>query len=108
MVSGFFGSAIAESILVFGLSTINRSGSREELMLTFAVAPLFVFAPVLLVLLSRHFRGRNDRLANEEKRNTADGRTEAQMVIQGTRDAFKLAKERWAKPHAKLSGGTLG
>lgn len=57
MVSGFFGSAIAESILVVTTFKIFPQGlTREGLMAFFAIAPLFVFAPVLLVLLSRWIR----------------------------------------------------
>lgn len=57
MVSGFFGSAVAEGIFLFGISIMfPHSGDRATLMLVFAVAPLFVFAPVLVVLLSRWIR----------------------------------------------------
>ena len=57
MVSGFFGSAIAEGVFLFGLYIMfPHSGDRATLMLVFAVAPLFVFAPVLVVLLSRWIR----------------------------------------------------
>jgi hypothetical protein len=57
MASGFFGSAIAESVLVVTTFKIFPQGlTREGLMAFFAIAPLFVFAPVVLVLLSRWIR----------------------------------------------------
>jgi len=58
MVSGFFGSVIAESVLVVTTFRIcPQALTREGLMVFFGIAPLFVFAPVLLVLLSRWIRG---------------------------------------------------
>jgi hypothetical protein len=57
MVSGFFGSAIAEGVLIVTTFKIFPLGlTREGLMVFFAIAPLFVFAPVMLVLLSRWIR----------------------------------------------------
>lgn len=57
MLSGFFGSAIAEGVLIVTTFKIFPLGlTREGLMVFFAIAPLFVFAPVLLVLLSRWIR----------------------------------------------------
>jgi hypothetical protein len=57
MVSGFLGSAIAEGVLIVTTFKIFPQGlNREGLMVFFAIAPLFVFAPVLLVLLSRWIR----------------------------------------------------
>jgi hypothetical protein len=62
MVSGFFGSAVAEAIFLFGISAMfQHAGDRASLMLCFAVAPFFVFAPVLLVILKRCVR-KDDRL----------------------------------------------
>lgn len=54
MISGFVGSAVAEGVLTY---TAHRmSIIPGHLMLFFAVAPFAVFAPVLLVLLSRWIR----------------------------------------------------
>lgn len=54
MLFGFFGSAAAEGALVYAAH--RMSVIPGHLMLFFAVAPLAVFAPVLLVLLSRWIR----------------------------------------------------
>jgi hypothetical protein len=54
MVSGFFGPAVAEGFLTYAAH--RMSVIPENLMLFFAVAPFAVFAPVLLVLLSRWIR----------------------------------------------------
>jgi hypothetical protein len=57
MLSGFFGSAIAEGIfIVAAYQVFPHDPTRESMMIYFALAPLFVFAPVLLVLLSRYIR----------------------------------------------------
>lgn len=57
MVSGFFGSAFAEVIFVVAAYQVMPiTPTREQVMLYFAIAPAFVFAPVLLVLLSRCVR----------------------------------------------------
>src|SRR5271163_1686288 len=57
MISGFFGSAVAEGVLTY---TAHRmSVIPGHLMLFFAVAPLAVFAPCLIVLLSRALRRPN-------------------------------------------------
>jgi hypothetical protein len=57
MVSGFFGSGIAEGIFIIAAYLLFRHDpTRESVMIYFAIAPLFVFAPVLLVLLSRWIR----------------------------------------------------
>lgn len=57
MISGFFGSAIAEGVFVVAAYQIfPHEPTREGMMIYFAIAPLFVFAPVLLVLLSRWIR----------------------------------------------------
>jgi hypothetical protein len=57
MIGGFFGSAITEGIFLYVLFTTFPQGiDRTGKMLVFAVAPLFVFTPVLLVLLSRWIR----------------------------------------------------
>lgn len=57
MISGFFGSAIAEGVFVVAAhQTLPNEPARESRMIYFAIAPLFVFAPVLLVLLSRWIR----------------------------------------------------
>ena len=54
MISGFLGSVLAEGVLTY---TAHRmSVIPGHLMLFFAVAPFAVFAPVLLVLLSRWIR----------------------------------------------------
>ena len=57
MVSGFFGSIIGEVIFLYGTTLFwpNYVDPRAY-MLVFAIAPFFVFAPVLLVLLSRWIR----------------------------------------------------
>lgn len=54
MVSGFFGSALAEGALTYAAH--RMSVIPGHLTLFFAVAPFAVFAPVLLVLLSRWIR----------------------------------------------------
>jgi hypothetical protein len=59
MVSGFFGSAIAEGVFLVGswrLFPHEYHPTRVFAMTYFAIAPLFVFAPVLQVLLSRWIR----------------------------------------------------
>ena len=58
MVSGFFGSAIAEAVFfIAGMKACPRElETRESAMLYFCVAPFAGFAPVLLVLLSRWVR----------------------------------------------------
>jgi hypothetical protein len=58
MVAGFFGSALTEAVFFVAGMRIYPHGleTRESAMLYFAIAPLFVFAPVLLVLLSRYIR----------------------------------------------------
>ena len=57
MVSGFFGSAIAESIfIVAAYRVFPHEPTRESMMIYFAIVPVAVFAPVLLVLLSRWIR----------------------------------------------------
>src|SRR5579863_9095286 len=57
MIGGLFGSAITEGIFLYVLFTTFPQGvDRTGKMLVFAIAPLFVFAPVLLVLLSRWIR----------------------------------------------------
>jgi hypothetical protein len=60
MVSGFFGSVAAEVIFAIGLGKVFperlSSLNPESAALVFAIAPFFVFAPVLLVLLSRWIR----------------------------------------------------
>jgi hypothetical protein len=65
MVSGFFGSVAAEVIFAIGLGKVFperlSSLNPESAALVFAIAPLFVFAPVLVVLLSRWIR--RDRYA---------------------------------------------
>jgi hypothetical protein len=54
MISGFFGSVLAEGVLTY---TAHRmSVIPGHLMLFFAVVPFTVFAPVLLMLLSRWIR----------------------------------------------------
>ena len=54
MIFGFFGSALAEGALMYAAH--RMSVIPGHLMLFFAVAPFAVFAPVLLVLLSRYIR----------------------------------------------------
>jgi hypothetical protein len=57
MIGGFFGSAITEGIFLYVLfATFPQGVDRTGKMLVFDIAPLFVFAPVLLVLLSRWIR----------------------------------------------------
>jgi hypothetical protein len=59
MVAGFFGSALAEAaFLIEGVHVCphGMAGDRASAMLCFAVAPFAMFAPVLLVLLSRWTR----------------------------------------------------
>jgi hypothetical protein len=57
MVAGFFGSIIGEVIFLWGTTLIWRDYvDPKAYTLVFAVAPFFVFAPVLLVLLSRWIR----------------------------------------------------
>jgi len=49
MVSGFFGSAIAEGVFLLGTYAVfPHRVSQATLMLILAVAPFAVFAPVLL------------------------------------------------------------
>jgi hypothetical protein len=54
MIFGFFGSVLAEGALMYAAH--RMSVIRGHLMLFFAVAPFAVFAPVLLVLLTRCIR----------------------------------------------------
>jgi hypothetical protein len=54
MIAGFFGSALAESVLTYTAHRVSLI--PKHLMLFFVVAPFAVFAPVLLVLLSRWVR----------------------------------------------------
>ena len=54
MFLGFFGSAAAEGFLVYAAH--RMSVIPGHLMVFFAVAPFSVFAPVLLVLVSRWIR----------------------------------------------------
>jgi hypothetical protein len=62
MVGGFFGSALAEGIfLVAAYHVFPHEPKRGSMMLYFAIAPFAVFAPCLIVLLSRALR-RPDRL----------------------------------------------
>lgn len=56
MVSGFFGSILAETVLMIVLMKLFPHGGNRHLIGIFAVAPFAVFAPVLLVLLSRWIR----------------------------------------------------
>jgi hypothetical protein len=57
MVAGFFGSIAGEVILLYGVGTIYPDYvNPSAYTLVFAIAPFFVFAPVLLVLLSRWIR----------------------------------------------------
>lgn len=56
MVAGFFGSILAETVMMVVLMRLFPDGGNSHLMLVFAVAPFAVFAPVLLVLLSRRLR----------------------------------------------------
>jgi hypothetical protein len=60
MISGFIGSVAAEVIFAIGLGKVFperlSSLNPESAALVFAIAPFFVFAPVLLVLLSRWIR----------------------------------------------------
>lgn len=60
MVSGFIGSVAAEVIFAIALGKVFperlSSLNPESAALVFAIAPFFVFAPVLLVLLSRWIR----------------------------------------------------
>lgn len=56
MVGGFIGSAIAEGVFLFGANQVfTHEPTRQSLMTIFAIAPLAVFAPVILVLLKRSF-----------------------------------------------------
>jgi hypothetical protein len=54
MIAGFFGSALAESVLTYTAHRVSLI--PKHLMLFCVVAPFAVFAPVLLVLLSRWVR----------------------------------------------------
>jgi hypothetical protein len=54
MILGFLGSALAEGALIYAAHRMSLIPGH--LMLFFAVAPFAVFAPVLLVLLSRYIR----------------------------------------------------
>lgn len=57
MIGGFFGSAVSEAIFLTGSYYVfPHSPSQTDFMVAYAIAPLFVFAPVLLVLLSRWIR----------------------------------------------------
>jgi hypothetical protein len=60
MVNGFIGSVAAEVIFSIGLGKVFperlSSLNPESAALVFAIAPFFVFAPVLLVLVSRWIR----------------------------------------------------
>ena len=56
MVSGFFGSILAEVVMMVVLMHIWSGGGNRHLLLIFAVAPFVVFSPVVLVLLSRWIR----------------------------------------------------
>ena len=60
MFSGLLGSVAAEVIFAIGLGKVFperlSSLNPESAALVFAIAPFFVFAPVLLVLLSRWIR----------------------------------------------------
>jgi hypothetical protein len=51
MVYGFFGSLLAEGVLTYTAHRLDVI--PRHLVLYFAVAPFFVFAPCLLVVLSR-------------------------------------------------------
>jgi hypothetical protein len=54
MISGFFGSLLAEGVFTYAAHRLDMI--PHHLVLYFAVAPFAVFAPVLLVLLSRWIR----------------------------------------------------
>lgn len=57
MVSGFFGSVISEVIFLCGINALYPGAvDPQAYMLVFAIAPFFVFSPVLLVLVSRWIR----------------------------------------------------
>jgi hypothetical protein len=60
MVSGFFGSLFAEGVFTYAAHRL--SVIPHHLVLYFAVAPLIIFAPCWLVLLSRWIR--RDEYAN--------------------------------------------
>src|SRR5271170_1258148 len=53
MVLGFLGSALAEAALVIWKNPQSESGNLGGATFYFAVAPLFVFAPVIIVILKR-------------------------------------------------------
>jgi hypothetical protein len=54
MVSGFFGSLLAEGVFTYAAHRFDVI--PNHLILYFAVAPFFVFAPCLLVVVSRMLR----------------------------------------------------
>jgi hypothetical protein len=57
MVGGFLGSALAETVFLVAANHIfPHERTRGSMMLYFAIAPFAVFAPCLIVLLSRALR----------------------------------------------------
>lgn len=57
MIGGFFGSCVTTAIfVVLSQQFVPYSPSKETLMVAFAIFPLFIFAPVWLVLLRRYIK----------------------------------------------------
>lgn len=56
MVTGFFGSILAEVVMMVVLMHVYPGGGRDHLLLIFTVVPFVAFSPVILVLLSRWLR----------------------------------------------------
>lgn len=57
MIGGFLGSVVTTGIfLVASEQVLPYNPSREQLMISFAIFPFFIFAPVLFVLLRRYIK----------------------------------------------------
>ena len=58
MAGGFFGSIVAEGILLVAMHTMFPDGlpGRADTMIFFAIAPFAVFAPCWIVMLNRWIR----------------------------------------------------
>lgn len=92
MVVGFLGSALAEGIFLVTAHD-KFSLTRESMLLYFAIAPLAVFAPVILLLLKRwNYNERPEQVSERNRLNSEELYSDAELE----RDIARVAAQQHA------------